>query len=239
VQFCGRIPECLAPAACVSSWMSAVYRTLLTLTLVSLLTIGANAQRQITGEEMAQPCAQALLGDSADSLDFMPMAFCIGVISGISSTAPHLETGLRFCIPPDTTRDEPLAKVVEYMEAHAERLKEDFFVLAFQALRQSWPCPKPPPVAPKDTGRDIGASTKAASIAASTSNPRTSQKVEYPSEHVGLRVEATGTAQTQQDIPQVKPRPKKTAARKSPRQAIGISPLEMFGIFPSRAVWPP
>ena len=218
-----------------------MHRTLIILTFVSLLTASANAQRLVTGEEMVQPCTQALLGDSADSLDFMPMAFCIGVISGIAWTAPHLEIGSQFCIPPDATRDEQLAKVVQHMEAHTERLQEDFFVLAFQALRQSWPCPKPPPVA-----REAKPSTKAVSVTAhsQSSNPGSAQRVKYTSEHVGLPIEKTespqtGTTKAHQRIPRDNSRAKKNAARKISRQVTSISPLELFGILPTRGVWSP
>jgi hypothetical protein len=219
-----------------------MHRTLIILTFVSLLTAGANAQRLITGEEMVQPCTQALLGDSADSLDFMPMAFCIGVISGIAWTTPHLKTGSQFCVPPDATRDEQLAKVVQYMEAHTERLQEDFFVLAFQALRQSWPCPKPPLVA----AREAKPSTKAMSVTAHSpsSNPGSAQRGEYTGEHLGLPVEKTdspqtGTTKAHQRIPRGNRGPKKTGARKISRQMTGISPVEMFGILPSSVVWSP
>ncbi len=68
----------------------AMHRTLITLTSVSLLITSANAQRLVTSEEMVQPCTQALLGGSDDSLDYMPMGFCVGVILGIASTVPHL-----------------------------------------------------------------------------------------------------------------------------------------------------
>jgi hypothetical protein len=218
-----------------------MHRTLITLTFVSLLTASANAQRLVTGEEMVQPCTQALLGDSADSLDFMPMAFCIGVISGIVWAAPRLETGSQFCIPPDTTRDEQLTKVVQYMEAHTERLQEDFLILAFQALRQSWPCLKPPRVATQE----VEPSTKAVATAHSqSSNPGKAQRVGYTGEHLGFPVEKTdspqtGTKKAHQRIPRGNPGPKKTGARKISRQMTGISPLEMFGILPSRVLWSP
>jgi hypothetical protein len=218
-----------------------MHRTLITLTFVSLLTTGANAQRLVTGEEMMQPCTQALLGDSTDPLDFMPMAFCIGVISGISWTSAHLKAGSQFCIPRDATRDEQLTKVVQFMEAHAERLQEDFFILAFQALRQSWPCLKSPLVA----AQEVEPSTKAVVTAHSqSSNPGSAQGVGYTSESEVLPVERTdspprGTTKAHQQIPRGNPRPKKYGARKISRQLTGISPLEMFGILPSRVLWSP
>lgn len=123
-------------------------RTLVALTVSSLLATSASPQPVVTGHDMVLPCTQALTGEGDNSLEWMPMGFCIGVIAGFARAAPRLETQSQFCLPADTTREEQLASVVQYLENHAERLQEDFLMLAFEALRETWPCAKQPPATP-------------------------------------------------------------------------------------------
>ena len=104
----------------------------------------AGAQRLISGEEMVLPCKRALSNEDAEVLQYAQIAFCVGTVAGIVSTAPHLELGSRFCIPYDATRAAAVAVVVRYLETHTERLQEDFFLLVLQALRRAWPCPEYP-----------------------------------------------------------------------------------------------
>jgi hypothetical protein len=111
------------------------------LLLVVQLIPQAHAQHVISGRDMLLPCTRSLTGGD----ESMPMAFCVGAIVGIASTAAHLQSGSRFCIPADASRGEQVAAVVRYMKSNALRLHEDFFLLAFQALRQTWPCPLPGP----------------------------------------------------------------------------------------------
>ena len=117
-----------------------MHRVLAILASIFLLSSGAQAQRLVSGEEMVLPCTRALLGGGDEDLDYTQMAFCVGAISAIAWTSPHLETGSQFCIPAEATRGEQVAAVVGYMRKHTDRLREDFFLLAFQALRQTWPC---------------------------------------------------------------------------------------------------
>lgn len=116
-------------------------RSLAMLAIVIYLISDAHAQRLVSGEEMVLPCTRSLLGGGDNPLHQTQMAFCVGAIVGIVSTAPHLEAGSQFCIPADASRGEQVAAVVRYMKANALRLKDDFFLLAFQALRHTWPCP--------------------------------------------------------------------------------------------------
>jgi hypothetical protein len=121
-----------------------MHRVLAILGSIFLLSSGAQAQRLVSGEEMVLPCTRVLLGGGDESLNHtQQMAFCVGAVSAIAWTAPHLETGSQFCIPTYATRGEQVAAVVRYMRNHTDRLREDFFLLAFQALRQTWPCPGP------------------------------------------------------------------------------------------------
>jgi hypothetical protein len=121
--------------------IGARYRVLGLLALISIQISNAHAQRLISGEEMVLPCKGALSTEDAGTLEYSKIAFCVGAITAIAWTAPHLEQGARFCIPFDATRALSVEVVVRYLEMHTDRLQEDFFLLAFQALRGAWPCP--------------------------------------------------------------------------------------------------
>lgn len=119
--------------------MRRILAMLTLLLFVGPLIAEARAQRMVSGHEMLLPCTRALTGGD----ESMQMAFCVGAVVGVASTAAHLEAGSRFCVPADASRGEQVAAVVRYMKSNALRLHEDFFLLAFQALRQTWPCPLP------------------------------------------------------------------------------------------------
>ena len=121
-----------------------MYRVVAVLAVLVSQISSVEAQRLISGEEMVLPCKRALLRDDAEVLQYTQMAFCVGAVTGIASTAPHLELGSRFCVPFDATRATAVNIVVSYMETHTERLQEDFFLLVLQALRRAWPCPDYP-----------------------------------------------------------------------------------------------
>lgn len=121
-----------------------MYRVLALVVLLGFQVANAQAQRLISGEEMVLPCKRALSNEDAEVLQYTQMAFCVGAVTGIASTAPHLELGSRFCVPFNATRAAAVYVVVRYLETHTERLQEDFFLLVQQALRRAWPCPEYP-----------------------------------------------------------------------------------------------
>jgi Rap1a immunity proteins len=218
-------------------------RPLITLTFASLLVTSANAQPGVTGEQMLQPCTHALLGSGDNSLDWMPMGFCIGVISGIARTAPHLDPGSQFCVPAEATRDVQLATVVHYLESHTERLQEDFVVLAFQALQKTWPCPEAPPVTPEAAASQPGAPSKTASVIPNIqlAHRGDAQTVESPNEEAGQPAEtARPPKATRETNARDKPRRTATGPRKKARQRAAWTPFEMFvfGFVPPRTIRP-
>jgi hypothetical protein len=44
------------------------------------------------------------------------------------------------CPPDEVTLAERARVAVTYVEAHPERMKEDFRVLAVEAMQKTWPC---------------------------------------------------------------------------------------------------
>jgi len=64
---------------------------------------------------------------------------CVGVVEVL--TALNSDTKL-FCAPDGTTTLQRVRSVVAYLEARPERTKEDFRLLANEAMAKTWPCPK-------------------------------------------------------------------------------------------------
>ena len=61
---------------------------------------------------------------------------CIGLMQGLG----YASRLLGVC-PPDEVTEALRARVaVTYVEAHPERMKEDFRVLAVEAMQKAWPC---------------------------------------------------------------------------------------------------
>jgi hypothetical protein len=78
---------------------------------------------------------------------------CFGMISGIVMTAEvlrqaraagkaELDPALCMEIPGDTTILQIIDRVVKYGEAHPDQGSDRFEVVAFNALRDAWPCGK-------------------------------------------------------------------------------------------------
>jgi hypothetical protein len=78
---------------------------------------------------------------------------CFGMISGIvmmtelqrqarAAGKAELDPSLCVEIPGDTTILQLIDRVVKYGEAHPDQARERFEVVAFNALRDAWPCGK-------------------------------------------------------------------------------------------------
>jgi hypothetical protein len=78
---------------------------------------------------------------------------CFGTISGIvmmtellrqARLAGKAEFDPALCVelPGDTTILQLIDRVVKYGEAHPDQARERFEAVAFNALRDAWPCPK-------------------------------------------------------------------------------------------------
>ena len=65
---------------------------------------------------------------------------CAGVVKAVSQVGKRLDPKWRSCTPGETTLAQRVRVVISFLEAHPERLHEDFTPLAVEALRQAWPC---------------------------------------------------------------------------------------------------
>jgi hypothetical protein len=66
--------------------------------------------------------------------------FSGGVCSGIVEALMSVGATLGICCPPESTVDQGIRMVVEYVDSQPARLHENFSTLAVEALRKAWPC---------------------------------------------------------------------------------------------------
>ena len=81
---------------------------------------------------LIQSC-QAFLSGNAGLLPFL-QGRCFGVIDGLAYGSPEV------CPPPTTTGEEMVRVVVQHIGAAPDRIREDFRILALEALQSRWPC---------------------------------------------------------------------------------------------------
>jgi hypothetical protein len=79
-----------------------------------------------------QSCQNFLAGD-ASKLPFL-QGRCFGVIDGLAYGSNDV------CPPPTTTGEEMVRTVLQYISARPDRVREDFRVLALEALISQWAC---------------------------------------------------------------------------------------------------
>jgi Rap1a immunity proteins len=64
---------------------------------------------------------------------------CVGIIRGLVDAA-YLQPLSPFCVPDDATNGQMVRVVVSYIDRHPERMHLRFSALAFDALKEAWPC---------------------------------------------------------------------------------------------------
>ena len=62
---------------------------------------------------------------------------CVGVIEVLDALSQDTKA---FCTPETTNNLERMRIIVAYIEARPERMKEDFRLLANEAMAKAWPC---------------------------------------------------------------------------------------------------
>jgi hypothetical protein len=67
--------------------------------------------------------------------------FCAGFVIGLASVGQYLSPPeLRSCAPPASTAPQLALVLVKFIEAHPERMREDFRRLTLAAFHDTWPC---------------------------------------------------------------------------------------------------
>lgn len=76
-----------------------------------------------------------------DPVETFRTDICVSEISGLTHVGRLLPRHIRSCKPPGTTDNEVARVVVAYIEAHPNRMRDDFTELALEAMHDAWPCP--------------------------------------------------------------------------------------------------
>ncbi len=85
-------------------------------------------------------CKAFAEGQMADQQLYGLGNFCSGVVHGLAYLSNNLPPDSRSCIPATSTARQLARVVVKYIEAHPERMHEDFKQLAVEAFHYAWPC---------------------------------------------------------------------------------------------------
>ena len=91
----------------------------------------------LSADRMLPACAAFIAERAPREIDGVFQAGrCIGLMQGLGFASRLLNV-----CPPDEVTEALRARVaVTYVKAHPERMKEDFRVLAVEAMKKTWPC---------------------------------------------------------------------------------------------------
>jgi hypothetical protein len=65
---------------------------------------------------------------------------CLGAVYAMLTVSHTLAEPLKFCPPVEFDAEQGVRVVVAYIEKRPERKREDFTMIALEALRAKWPC---------------------------------------------------------------------------------------------------
>ena len=65
---------------------------------------------------------------------------CLGAVYAMLAVSRTLAEPFKFCAPIEFDAEQGVRIVVAYVEKNPERGREDFTMLALEALRANWPC---------------------------------------------------------------------------------------------------
>jgi hypothetical protein len=101
----------------------------------------ATAQSNVQGVNPAFLGCKAFVEDLAKKAELVSAAnFCSGVVHGLAYVGKILPAELIFCAPPTSDARQLARVVINYIEAHPQRMHEDFRMLTLEAFHQAWPC---------------------------------------------------------------------------------------------------
>jgi hypothetical protein len=80
-------------------------------------------------------CRQAATGNFYQG-DAFRNGGCMGIITGLLS----LRGSVGVCVPQNSTLEQAVRVVVQFLDQHPARTNENFNALAIEAMRDAWPC---------------------------------------------------------------------------------------------------
>ncbi len=124
--------------------MNRLIRILLTLIIASF-----SVETMADGNYLLQRCQLAVkaVGNPGMSKQRAAISYCFGLLQGVREVNRLYENkhgnDAYFCLGSQHLSHSETARLaVEYSQQHPQRLHQNESVLAVQALRQSYPCPK-------------------------------------------------------------------------------------------------
>ena len=91
----------------------------------------------LSADQVLPACAAFIAERAPREIDEVFQAGrCIGLMQGLGYASQLLGV----CPPDDVTEALRARVAVTYVEAHPERMHEDFRVLAVEAMKKTWPC---------------------------------------------------------------------------------------------------
>ena len=122
-----------------------VMRTVLMVTALALAFQPNSKSLQIDTESASfmLPGCRAFIAGSKD--DPFSQGRCLGIVETLATAT--LVQGRDLCSPSPpaiVTNGEAIKAVVRYLDSRSQRLHENFFWLAIEALEDAWPCKNPP-----------------------------------------------------------------------------------------------
>src|SRR5215813_1666669 len=112
-------------------------RSMICSALMALTITTASAQQSLFSADSVLPGCKAVF-EEGRGLGRQDTGYCIGAINALAFLAPTECVE----IPDGVTFLQVLLVVVQFIEAHPQRMDDAFVGLAFEALLEAWPCRK-------------------------------------------------------------------------------------------------
>jgi hypothetical protein len=109
--------------------------------------LGCTSVQAATANEVLPACKLYLSGvdkhgavGQSEVPHLMDAGECLGAIYALLTVSHTLTEPLKFCPPAEFEAEQGMRVVVAYIENRPERARQDFTMLALEALRAKWPC---------------------------------------------------------------------------------------------------
>ena len=114
---------------------------------IAMLSVTGHAQpTPFNANDVMKGCRAVIAKTkSEDAALWFLRGICMGTVSTLAGAATAFESAAKgtigVCIPAGTVSvNQQVRVVVRYIDARPNRLREDFRVLALEALKDAWPC---------------------------------------------------------------------------------------------------
>jgi hypothetical protein len=111
------------------------------------IALGCNSAKGATANEVLPACKLYLAVidrhgtvTQSEIPHLMDAGECLGAVYAMLTVSHTLAEPLRFCPPVEFDAEQGVRVVVTYIENIQGRGREDFTMLALEALRSKWPC---------------------------------------------------------------------------------------------------